>query len=38
MERILFKKIYEGDVMTTKIIGIGLLIFMITFIIDSLKR
>ncbi len=38
MERILFKEIYEGDVMTTEIIGIGLLIFMITFIIDSLKR
>lgn len=38
MERILFKKIYEGVVMTTEIIGIGLLIFIITFIIDSLKR
>lgn len=38
MEKILFKKIYEGDVMTTEIISIGLLIFMITFIIDSLKR
>lgn len=35
MEGILFKKIYGGDVMTVLIYG-GILIFLLTLLIDSL--